>query len=298
MNTNRPIIPRPGASLAILFGTFFFFLCIFSLLTSFIAPHVSDATLVTRLETFFQSLFIFIVPALITAMLATRLPATMLGIDRKPKLTPTLYIIAATIVAVPAMDTIVNWNASIHLPESMSAIEQSIRNMEDMAQEATRTLMGSDTIGSLIITILIVGIMAPLSEELFFRGAMQRTFRATGLNSHVTVWLVAVIFSFMHFQFFGFVPRLLLGAFFGYILLWGNNLWYAIIAHATNNILATVTNWQPMHLDAAVNPEAITGVAETVTPASPTWDVLLIGASLLLTVLTIIRLRRVLNKNA
>lgn len=289
MNTTRPIIPRPGASLAILFGTFFFFLCVFFLLSSFIMPRMSDATLATRLLTFFQSIFLFIVPALITAMLSTRLPATMLAIDRKPRLTPALYIIAVTIVATPAMDAIVNWNAGLHLPESMSAIEQSIRTMEDTAEQATRTLMGTDTVGSMIISILIVGIMAALSEELFFRGAMQRTFCATRINRHAAVWLVAIIFSFMHFQFFGFVPRMLLGAFFGYILLWGNNLWYCAIAHATNNILATIVNWDTIHTDTTAN----------ATPtATASWDILLITASITLTVLTIIRLKRILNKNA
>ncbi len=296
MNQTRPTIQRPGAALAILFGTFFFFLCIFSLATGLIMPHVSDAVISMRLLTFFQALFLFIVPALVTAVLATRLPATMLAIDRCPRLVPTLFVIATIIVAIPAMDSIIAWNAGIHLPDSMSGIEQALRTMEDSAASATSLLMGSDTIGSLIVTILIVGIMAGLSEELFFRGALQQTLTSTRLNRHAAVWIAALIFSFMHFQFFGFIPRLLLGAFFGYILLWGNNLWYCIIAHATNNILATITMWQTTHSKApgaVINPDTIALNIDSALPQIP-----LVIASVILTTLALILLKRQLNKNA
>lgn len=296
MNQSRPKIQRPGAALAILFGTFFFFMCIFSLVSGLIMPRVSDAVISMRLLIFFQALFLFIVPALITAVLATRLPATMLAIDRCPRLAPTLFIIATIIVAIPAMEYIIAWNAGLHLPESMGEIEQALRTMEDSAASATSLIMGSDTIGSLIVSILIVGIMAGLSEELFFRGALQQTLTSTRLNRHAAVWIAALIFSFMHFQFFGFIPRLILGAFFGYILLWGNNLWYCIIAHATNNILATITMWQTTHSEApgtVINPDTIVQNIDSTIPQIP-----MIIASVVLTTLALILLKRQLNKNA
>lgn len=288
-------IQRPGAALAILFGTFFFFLCIFSLISGLIMPHVTDAVVSVRLLTFFQSLFLFIVPALITAVLSSRLPATALAIDHCPKLIPTLLILITFIVAIPAMDAIIIWNAGIHLPDSLSEFETMLRTLEDNAASATSLLMGNDTIGSLIVTILIVGIMAGLSEELFFRGALQRTLAATRMNRHAAVWIAALIFSFMHFQFFGFVPRLLLGAFFGYILLWGNNLWYCIIAHATNNILATITMWSAGRNGST--PSSDVSTIEQITGTTGLqWH--LIIASVILTALALIQLKRTLNKNA
>jgi uncharacterized protein len=59
-------------------------------------------------------------------------------------------------------------------------------------------------------------------------------FKATK-NIHVSIWFAAILFSAIHFQFFGFVPRMLLGALFGYIYYWSGNLTLAILAHFVNN---------------------------------------------------------------
>ena len=87
----------------------------------------------------------------------------------------------------------------------------------------------------LIIMILIVGVLTGIGEEFVFRGVLQRLFLDKFRNPHIAVWITAVIFSAVHFQFYGFVPRMLLGAFFGYLLVWSGNIWLPIIAHALNN---------------------------------------------------------------
>lgn len=60
------------------------------------------------------------------------------------------------------------------------------------------------------------------------------------LNNHLAVWVTAFIFSFIHFQFYGFIPRLLLGALLGYVLLWSGNIRYSMIMHGTNNALSVL----------------------------------------------------------
>jgi membrane protease YdiL (CAAX protease family) len=147
------------------------------------------------------------------AVVATRLPARLLAVDKKPKLLTVLLAFATLVCATPAMNASIEWNANWHLPEAFSGFEALMRQMEDAAQTVTDQLMAKSTVPSLIVSILIVGVLAGFSEELFFRGAMQRLFGEMGMNKHVAVWSVALIFSVMHFQFFGFVPRMLLGVF-------------------------------------------------------------------------------------
>ena len=60
------------------------------------------------------------------------------------------------------------------------------------------------------------------------------------LNAQLSVWVTAFIFSFIHFQFYGFIPRLLLGALLGYVLLWSGNIRYSMIMHCTNNALSVL----------------------------------------------------------
>ncbi|MBJ2185483.1 CPBP family intramembrane glutamic endopeptidase [Paramuribaculum intestinale] len=193
-----------------------------------------------RIAAILQDLLMFVVPTIATAVIVTRYPARLLMIDSRPTAFGILLTVLAIIVMIPFMNVIVAWNESIRFPESMSALEEFMKNAEANAAAMTRQLMGTDTIGSIIMSILIIGLLAGFSEELFFRGALQRLLSTAGMNIHVAIWLTAFIFSAVHMQFYGFVPRMLLGAMFGYMAVWSGSLWIAVIAHATNNSLVVI----------------------------------------------------------
>jgi len=82
-----------------------------------------------------------------------------------------------------------------------------------------------------------------LGEELLFRGVVQRILTEMTRNHHWGIWLSAALFSALHLQFFGFIPRLLLGAIFGYLLVWSGSLWLPILAHFVNNAGAVIALW-------------------------------------------------------
>ena len=90
----------------------------------------------------------------------------------------------------------------------------------------------------------------------------------------------------MHFQFYGFLPRLLLGAFFGYVVAWSGSLWIAIIVHALNNMMVVVSSWNARSLGVENQLEAI-GID------SP----LMLAFSLLLTIAALSMLYRCCRKN-
>ena len=72
---------------------------------------------------------------------------------------------------------------------------------------------------------------------------IQRAIVTLPVNAHVAIWVTAIIFSAVHMQFFGFVPRMILGALFGYLAYWSGSLWLPIIAHAFNNMCAAAGMW-------------------------------------------------------
>jgi membrane protease YdiL (CAAX protease family) len=135
------------------------------------------------------------------------------------------------------------WNKGISLPQSLSGIEQAMRSMEDAALETTDLLLSVDTIGGLLLNLLIVAGFAALSEELFFRGALQQLLQEKFRNGHAAVWVAAFIFSIVHFQFYGFLPRLFLGALLGYLFLYTRNLWIPILFHFINNATVLVISY-------------------------------------------------------
>lgn len=134
-------------------------------------------------------------------------------------------------------------NKGIALPEWMSGVEEVMRTMEDAALETTDLLLSGRSISSLIINIIVIAGLASISEEFFFRGAMQQFIQEKFKNGHVSVWLAALIFSVVHFQFYGFLPRLFLGAILGYLFLYTRNLWIPILFHFLNNATVIVVNF-------------------------------------------------------
>jgi hypothetical protein len=203
----------------------------------------SDSVPMMRIAAVLQDVLLFIIPALVTAMFVTRLPATFLTVDKAPKIQSIVLAVCTMIVAIPALNALVAFNESITFPESLAWLEHSMRNAEEAAQRSVNLLLSLNSVGSLVISVLLVGVLAGFSEEIFFRGAFLRLLTTGNVNKHLAVWIVAFVFSAMHMQFFGFMPRLLLGAFFGYLLCWSGSLWLPIIMHALNNSIYIIGAW-------------------------------------------------------
>ena len=116
-----------------------------------------------------------------------------------------------------------------------------MRQWEELAEQLTQTLLSSDRIDILLANLFVVAILAALTEECFFRGTLQRILSRFHAKPHVVIWTAAILFSAFHLQFYGFFPRMLLGAYFGYLLLWSRSIWLPIFAHFINNAIAVIT---------------------------------------------------------
>ena len=212
----------------------------------------ADSTPAMRIASVIQSIFQLILPALLTAMLVTRMPADFLRLRAGFSVGILVWAFVILMVSTPAMNYIIELNNNMSLPQSMSGLEDWFRRSEDNAARSLTVLQGEHNIINLIVSILIMGLLAGFGEELFFRGAFQRLLTTGGVNRHLAVWSVAFVFSVIHFQFYGFVPRLLLGAYLGYLLVWSKSLWLPIAIHALNNTLYVILHWD--YRDAATQP--------------------------------------------
>lgn len=225
-----------------------FFLCvsvlcflITNLLVGLLISLKGATPALIRISAVLQDVLVFILPAVVTSLLITRLPARFLAIDKGPSLKFALLSVATLIVAMPWMNWLIAWNESISLPDGLSGVEQWMRDAETRAGAAVSVLLGDGSVATFILSILIIGILAGLSEEIFFRGALQRLLASGGIGGQTAIWIAAFIFSATHLQFYGFFPRLLLGAYFGYLLYWTGSLWIPIIVHITNNVLYIIS---------------------------------------------------------
>lgn len=146
-----------------------------------------------------------------------------------------IVLIAA---AIPLVNALVEWNQKLSLPESMAGIESWMRSTEAAAEKLTKAFLQADNFYVFLVNILMIGVLPAIGEELLFRGCLQQIFRKWMRNHHLAVWITAFLFSFIHFQFYGFVPRLLMGVLLGYLFVWSANLWVPIIIHFVNNSMA------------------------------------------------------------
>ena len=137
----------------------------------------------------------------------------------------------------------IEWNEGIQLPEFMSGFEKLVRELEDQLAEATKRFTTFTNFGEFLVGFVVIAIIPGIGEELLFRGVLQNSLHKLTKNKHIAIWVAAFIFSAIHIQFYGLVPRMMLGAVFGYLYVWSGNLWYPMIAHATNNGLAVIITY-------------------------------------------------------
>ncbi|HEY9045626.1 MAG TPA: type II CAAX endopeptidase family protein [Ohtaekwangia sp.] len=126
----------------------------------------------------------------------------------------------------------IEWNKDIHLP---SGIEEWAKSTEEQLGELTEYLTSFDSQAQVFLALIVIAVLPAIGEELVFRGIIQREFFRASNNIHLAIWTSAAIFSAIHLQFYGFVPRMLLGALFGYVYYWSGNLWIPVLAHFINN---------------------------------------------------------------
>ena len=201
-----------------------------------------------------QAIALFIVPPFIVAYLWSEQPLHWLHIKQQSDVSSqqsdwrlVLLSIGIILTAVPLINCLVSWNQSIRLPECMSSLEQLMRQME---QQADQLLQGFLTYRNgawwvLLLNLLILAFLPAIGEELTFRGVLQnllspQSSHLSPFNIHLSIWATAFIFSFVHFQFYGFIARFLLGALLGYALLWSGRIRFSMIMHATNNALSVL----------------------------------------------------------
>jgi membrane protease YdiL (CAAX protease family) len=180
----------------------------------------------------------FLLPAIIFAFLIRKDIATYFNIKKIPSIKIGLLAVIIIFVSNPFIEWLVYKNNQIQLPDFLNHLEIWMRQTEEAAAIATNKFLQMAHFSDYLLNILMIGVLAALSEELLFRGILQPMFIKVFKSHHLGIWFAAVVFSFIHFQFYGFFARLFLGAVLGYSYHYSKNLWVPIIAHFFNNSLA------------------------------------------------------------
>lgn len=188
-------------------------------------------------------ILVFIIPAVLFAVFWTKPRIHYLGVTIKPSIATLLIAGLGMLLAMPMINWLSDINQHLKLPEAFSGLELWMQHSEDKAKIFTDAFTKGTSFGVLILNLVVIALLAAVSEEVFFRGILQKVLIDCIRNKHISVWFGAIIFSAFHMQFFGFLPRMMMGAFLGYLFLWSGSLWPGIFAHFINNGMAVFLVW-------------------------------------------------------
>ena len=189
-----------------------------------------------------QQIGLFLFPALLLAITEGKRPAAFYGL-RAPKWQVLGLVLLLMLVSVPMMGGLNALNQKMELPGFLKGMEDWMRRLEEENGRTTEAMLKMRSLSDYLGTMLVVAFIPAICEEFMFRAGLLRILLRWIKNPHVAIWLGAAIFSTIHFQFFGFFPRLLLGVGFGYMYYWTGSLWYSVFAHFLNNGFAVTVSW-------------------------------------------------------
>jgi uncharacterized protein len=185
----------------------------------------------------------FLIPTVLFAYLDGRHIGGYLKINIRPAFNTMIFAILAMLVATPLINYLSELNQQMSLPSSMKYIEQWMRQSEDKAGLMTENFLNVSTIGGFAINLLMIAVIPAIGEEFLFRGVLQKLFQQWTRNIHFAVIFSAFLFSAIHMQFYGFIPRFLMGVMLGYAFVWTGSLWIPILIHFVNNSAAVIASW-------------------------------------------------------
>lgn len=194
------------------------------------------------------SIAIFIIPAFLFSRSINQNPIHFLHLKHKTRFYNYLFIIILIISAIPVSSWLLELNQNLHLPEGLKEFEAYLRGDEEFNKLQSELFVKADGVGQLLFNIVIVAIIPAIAEEIFFRGCLQNFVRMCFYNLHVSVVFTAIIFSAIHGDYFGFLPRFMFGVVLGYAFAYSGNIWVSILGHFLNNAITILAfNISIMH---------------------------------------------------
>ncbi len=187
-----------------------------------------------------QEISFFIVPSIILLILLKPSEQSVFAVMKIPPLTDAVLVILLALCLIPLTSFTGYLNSAMDLPTWLSGVEQWMMEKEDELSDLTSLIIASDNIVSMLLNMLMIAILPAVGEELIFRGIFQKILSNLIKNSWLAIWISAFVFSAIHLQFYGFLPRFILGLVYGYLFFWSGTLFLPVLAHFINNAVPTI----------------------------------------------------------
>ncbi len=247
MNTYLKYQP-PGVQLVAFMGMAIGFMVINLLIMSFffgdLTAVLMDKTAVIQPELVAK----FKVAQVISAVVSFLFPALLFGYFSSPKALPyvgiqssiAVELVIACFVFLVVVQPFVGWIGIINNKINFGSLQKVMQAAEASYSRALQVFLQMKNAGDLFINLFIMALLPAVSEELFFRGALQKVMLRLMNIPVIAILFSAAIFAVLHGTVFKVLPIFTLGILLGTIYHVTRNLWYTIIIHFLNNGLAVL----------------------------------------------------------
>lgn len=198
---------------------------------------------IARALQLFGQLGLFVFPPLFFSLLVHQYPFFFLGYKHIRSVSHAILGVLIMFMVLPSINFLADFNQSIRLPEWMATLEQWMMEKEDQAAVMSKAFLEVHSVSGLLINLLMIAIIPAFGEEMVFRSVLQPMLIRGTRNVHIGILLTAIVFGLMHFQFYGLLPRIVLGMILGYFYLWSGTIWVPILMHLVNNGAAVLVFW-------------------------------------------------------
>jgi membrane protease YdiL (CAAX protease family) len=189
----------------------------------------SNKVQAARLTQFFASIVTFILPTWLYLKFVLKQPFnTYLNLKSLSSYKALMFLPLIIITVNPFIYKSTEWTRMLGISKIMEA------NTVQM-NKVIEAFLSLEGIPNIAFNLFVMAIMAGITEEILFRGVIQKGLKRFFKNPHLAIWSAALIFSVIHMEFEGSIARMGLGGVFGYLYFYSKNLWYPIIAHALHN---------------------------------------------------------------
>ena len=203
--------------------------------------EASDPVTAIRISQTLTTIGTFLVPALLFAYCYNRQWFDYNAANRRPKQSMVNMVLILSITLLPVVGVLASFNEFI-MPQE-GAVAEFMRDMEEAANHILELVTTQRSSWDLIANLLVFAVLAGVCEEFFFQGSLQPLLMNWTKSPHIGILLTSLIFSALHFQFYGFIPRFLLGVYLGYLFYWSRSLWLPILAHVLHNALSILVDY-------------------------------------------------------
>jgi membrane protease YdiL (CAAX protease family) len=180
------------------------------------------------------SMCIFLFPALIAARMVDKQPLSYIGLTQKSSALTFVFAIILMLLTIVIGGSLATVNEMIPVTAQM---ELYFKTMEEDYMKQVEVMSQMKGIGDFLIALLVMAFVPAVVEEVFFRGGFQNMMHRSTGNFWVAIIVTSLLFSAIHFSFYGFLTRTALSIVLGLLYAYTRNLWMPILAHFINNAI-------------------------------------------------------------